>query len=160
VANYNSSGIGIENEGLYMTVGPTQALTNSLVQTLTWLCGAYGLNPNSALRGHRGFNATACPGDVLYAQLPELRGRVTQTMRAYGIPLAAEHASDEDGPTYPSVPENEPEREFYRGPARGGGRLHPLGTVEDASPFSVSLDTSRSRCPPSPGGHRFFRLTS
>ncbi|GAA1446286.1 hypothetical protein GCM10009602_32530 [Nocardiopsis tropica] len=81
--------------------------------------GVYGLNPNSAIRGHRGFNATACPGDVLYAQLPELRGRVTQTMRAYGIPLAAEHASDEDGPTYPSVPENEPEREFYHGPARG-----------------------------------------
>ena len=119
VANNNSTCIGIENEGLYMTVGPTQALTDSLVQTLTWLCGAYGLNPHSAIMGHRDFNATACPGDVLYAMLPELRNRVTQTMRAHGLSIPSPRTPAEDGPTYPAVPANEPDHEFYHGPTRG-----------------------------------------
>ena len=119
VANNNSTCIGIENEGLYTSVGPTQALTDTLVQTLAWLCGAYGLNPHGAILGHRDFNATACPGDVLYSMLPELRNRVTQTMRAYDIPIAAHQAHAEDGPTYPAVPEDEPDHEFYHGPVRG-----------------------------------------
>src|SRR5699024_10478039 len=45
VAINNSTCIGIENEGLYTSEEPTQALTDSLVETLAWLCGAYGLNP-------------------------------------------------------------------------------------------------------------------
>ncbi|MBR8742637.1 peptidoglycan recognition family protein [Nocardiopsis sp. MG754419] len=119
VANNNSTCIGIENEGLYTSASPTQALTNALVETLAWLCGAYGLNPSSAILGHRDFNATACPGDVLYGMLPDLRSRVTRTMHALDIPVSAASAPDEDGPTYPPVPEDEPEREFYHGPARG-----------------------------------------
>lgn len=118
VANYNSSAIGIENEGTYTSASPTQALTDSLVETLAWLCGAYGLNP-SAIVGHRDFNATACPGDVLYAMLPDLRNRVTQTMRALDIPIAAARAAGEDGPTHPPVPDDEPSHEFYHGPLRG-----------------------------------------
>ncbi|PWV57394.1 peptidoglycan recognition family protein [Nocardiopsis sp. L17-MgMaSL7] len=119
VANNNSTCIGIENEGTYMTQGPTQALTNTLVDTLAWLCGAYGLNPGSAIRGHRDFNATACPGDVLYSMLPELRNRVASTMRAQGIPIAAAPATTENGPTFPPVPDDEPDHEFYHGPLRG-----------------------------------------
>ncbi|MEU2946948.1 peptidoglycan recognition protein family protein [Nocardiopsis alba] len=120
VANNNNTCIGIENEGTYTSASPTQALTNTLVQTLAWLCGAYGLNPQSAILGHRDFNATACPGDVLYSMLPDLRNRVAQTMLAHDIPIAAaRHEPDENGPTYPAVPDNEPEREFYHGPTRG-----------------------------------------
>lgn len=119
VANYNSSAIGIENEGLYTSASPTQALTDSLVTTMAWLCGAYGLDPQSAIVGHRDFNATSCPGDVLYGMLPDLRNRVAQTMEAYGLPIGEHTAQDEDRPTYPSVPENEPEREFHHGPVRG-----------------------------------------
>ncbi|MFD6949597.1 N-acetylmuramoyl-L-alanine amidase [Nocardiopsis sp. TSRI0078] len=119
VANNNSTCIGIENEGLYTSVGPTGALTDSLVTTLAWLCAAYGLNPHGAILGHRDFNATACPGNVLYSMLPELRNRVARTMRAQGIALAARQEPGEDGPTYPPVPENEPDHEFYHGPTRG-----------------------------------------
>ena len=119
VANNNSTCIGIENEGLYTSVGPTQALTNTLVQTMAWLCSAYGLNPHSAILGHRDFNATACPGNVLYSMLPDLRNRVAQTMQAHGLRVPDRHESDENGPTYPAVPENEPQREFYHGPTRG-----------------------------------------
>ncbi|GHD24413.1 peptidoglycan recognition protein family protein [Nocardiopsis kunsanensis] len=120
VANYNSSAIGIENEGLYTSASPTQALSDSLVTTMAWLCGAYGLNPQNAIVGHRDFNATACPGDVLYSMLPELRNRVARTMEVYGFSTGERRSVPaEDRPTYPSVPENEPEREFYHGPARG-----------------------------------------
>ncbi|SIO89814.1 peptidoglycan recognition family protein [Nocardiopsis sp. JB363] len=118
VGNYNSTTIGIENEGTYTSASPTQALTDSLVETLAWLCGAYGLNP-SAIVGHRDFNATACPGDVLYAMLPDLRNRVTQTMGALDIPIAAARAAGENDPTYPAVPDDEPSHEFYHGPGRG-----------------------------------------
>ncbi|MFD0855585.1 peptidoglycan recognition family protein [Actinomadura adrarensis] len=83
-ANHNSHTIGIENEGLYMTVGPTTALWNRLVETCAWLCDVYGLSP-SAIVGHRDFNATACPGDVLYARLPQLRNAVAARL---GLGLA------------------------------------------------------------------------
>src|SRR5699024_9116329 len=105
VANNNSSAIVIQNEGLDTLVDPSQALTDSLVETLAWLCGAYGLNPQSAILGHRDFSATACPGDVLYAMLPELRNEVTRTMQAYGIAISEPRTPDGDGPTYPDVPE-------------------------------------------------------
>ncbi|MFD3687357.1 peptidoglycan recognition family protein [Nocardiopsis sp. NPDC058631] len=119
VANNNSTCIGIENEGTYMTTGPTQGLTNSLVATLAWLCGAYGLNPQSAIRGHRDFNATACPGNVLYAMLPNLRNAAASVLTAQGMDVDALREPSGEGPTYPPVPDDEPEREFYHGPGRG-----------------------------------------
>lgn len=119
VANYNSSAIGIENEGTYTSASPTQALTDSLVETLAWLCGAYGLNPQNAILGHRDFNATACPGDVLYAMLPDLRNAVTGVMLAQGLEIGTRTVPAQDRPTYPPVPEDEPQREFYHGPGRG-----------------------------------------
>ncbi len=75
VANNNSTCIGIENEGLYMTVNVTTALWNSLVKLVAYIAQQYGI-PTSRIRGHRDFNNTLCPGDVLYARLPELRAAV------------------------------------------------------------------------------------
>ncbi|OOC57066.1 MULTISPECIES: peptidoglycan recognition protein family protein [Nocardiopsis] len=119
VANNNSTCIGIENEGTYMEEGPTAALSESLVATLAWLCTAYKLDPHRAILGHRDFNATACPGDVLYAMLPELRDAVAEVMRARVVDLAARRVPDGEGPTRPPVPEHEPDHAFYHGPARG-----------------------------------------
>ncbi|WP_019610667.1 peptidoglycan recognition family protein [Nocardiopsis sp. CNS-639] len=119
VANNNSTCIGIENEGLYTSVSPTGALTDALVATLAWLCGAYRLDPHSAILGHRDFNATACPGDVLYALLPELRDAVADAMLAPVLGTVAHRAPAGNGPTYPTVPEDETDRLFYHGPARG-----------------------------------------
>lgn len=79
-ANHNSHTIGIENEGIYVSQQPTTALFNALVQTCAWLCTAYALNPHVAIVGHRDYVATQCPGDVLYARLPELRDRVAQAL--------------------------------------------------------------------------------
>jgi hypothetical protein len=75
VANNNSTVIGIENEGLYMTVDVTPALWNSLVQLVAYIASQYAI-PVSQIKGHRDFNSTLCPGDVLYSRLPELRSAV------------------------------------------------------------------------------------
>jgi len=80
--NHNDHTIGIENEGTYMTVQPTAALWTRLVETCAWLCDVYDLDPFDAIVGHRDYNATACPGDVLYAMLPRLRNEVAGVLSA------------------------------------------------------------------------------
>jgi hypothetical protein len=75
-ANHNDHTIGIENEGIYVTADVPRALFDSLAGTCAWLCATYGLDPLVALVGHRDYVNTACPGDRLYARLPELRRQV------------------------------------------------------------------------------------
>lgn len=75
VANNNSVCIGIENEGLYTSVNVTQQLWDSLVRLVAYIAQQYNV-PTDRIKGHRDFNATQCPGDVLYARLPELRRAV------------------------------------------------------------------------------------
>ncbi len=70
--NINSESIGIENEGLYTSASPPAALWNKLVDLVAHLCDEYSI-PTSRIKGHRDFMATACPGNVLYGMLPELR---------------------------------------------------------------------------------------
>jgi hypothetical protein len=73
--NVNSSSIGIENEGLYTSVSPPAALYNKLVDLVAHICDQYGI-ASSQIFGHRDFMATACPGNVLYGMLPQLRSDV------------------------------------------------------------------------------------
>jgi peptidoglycan hydrolase-like protein with peptidoglycan-binding domain len=75
VGNHNSEVIGIENEGLYTDVDVTPELWDSLVALVAYIAGQYG-TPVENIVGHRDFNATECPGDVLYGRLPELRTAV------------------------------------------------------------------------------------
>ncbi|HZN20806.1 MAG TPA: peptidoglycan recognition family protein [Micromonosporaceae bacterium] len=81
-ANHNDHTIGIENEGHYVSNSVPSTLFESLVSTCAWLCDFYNLNPYVAIVGHRDFVATLCPGDVLYARLPELRNRVAAVLSA------------------------------------------------------------------------------
>jgi N-acetylmuramoyl-L-alanine amidase len=74
--HHNSHTLGIENEGDYTTAPVPARLWSALVQTCVFLCAAYELNPYLAIVGHRDFNHTDCPGDVLYARLPVLRRAV------------------------------------------------------------------------------------
>jgi peptidoglycan hydrolase-like protein with peptidoglycan-binding domain len=78
-ASHNDEVIGIENEGLYTSVNVPQPLWDSLVRTVAYIAQQYGISP-SMIRGHRDFNATQCPGDVLYKRLPELRNAVAQAI--------------------------------------------------------------------------------
>ncbi|MGH3657102.1 MAG: peptidoglycan recognition protein family protein [Micromonosporaceae bacterium] len=80
--SHNDHTIGIENEGIYVDQDTTPMLFDALVQTCAWLCTAYQLDPHQAIVGHRDYNSTQCPGNVLYARLPELRDRVAQVLDA------------------------------------------------------------------------------
>ncbi|PSK95493.1 N-acetylmuramoyl-L-alanine amidase [Murinocardiopsis flavida] len=122
VADHNGHCIGIENEGIYVTDTPPKALVDSLVATLAWLCTAYSLDPQAAILGHRDFNATQCPGDVLYGMLPDIRNAVADSLAASGVrttPGARRGLPADHRPGYPAVPKQEPKRELYHGPARG-----------------------------------------
>lgn len=119
-ANHNSHTVGIENEGTYTSAKPPEALMSALVDTLAWLCAVYGLNPQTAIVGHRDYNATACPGDRLYALLPRLRDDVDreaerrESLLDQVVDIPTGHL-----PTYPEPPRDERVTQYYHGPALG-----------------------------------------
>ncbi|MFV2195530.1 peptidoglycan recognition family protein [Nocardiopsis sp. LOL_012] len=123
-ANHNSHTIGIENEGLYTSEEPPEVLFDALADTCAWLCSVYGLDPSEAIVGHRDYNATACPGDELYAMLPRLRRKVRYRLDGALIRLSyfeRRVVAPEELPGYPPVPEEERRALFYHGPAWGRG---------------------------------------
>ncbi|TNY37697.1 peptidoglycan recognition protein family protein [Thermomonospora catenispora] len=108
---HNHHTIGIENEGTYSKDPVPAQLWSSLVDTCVWLCDVYDLNPSQAIRAHRDFGETDCPGDALYGRLPELREEVAHRLHRKGgrvSPLAL-HPADASS-VRPLIP-----------PPRGGG---------------------------------------
>ncbi|RFS87540.1 N-acetylmuramoyl-L-alanine amidase [Actinomadura spongiicola] len=101
VLHHNEHTIGIENEGTYMKNGVPRGLWTSLVEVCVWLCQAYSLEPAGAIVGHRDYNNTSCPGDVLYARLPELRRTVAERLNSSP---AAGNALAAPGPVLPILP--------------------------------------------------------
>lgn len=79
VADHNSEVIGIENEGLYTDVDVPDKLWDSLVGLVAWIATQYG-RPVEDIKGHRDFNSTECPGNVLYGRLQELRDAVSDAL--------------------------------------------------------------------------------
>jgi hypothetical protein len=75
----NDKAIGIENEGTYTSATPPAALYDQLVQFCAYICQQYNI-PSSQIFGHRDYIATACPGDVLYGMLPQLRTDVAAAL--------------------------------------------------------------------------------
>ncbi|MYT23830.1 N-acetylmuramoyl-L-alanine amidase [Streptomyces sp. SID7760] len=82
----NTIAIGIENEGTYVTEDPRPEQYDALVNLCVTICRQYGLRAYQ-IYGHRDFNNTQCPGDRLYAMLPQLRADVAA--RIGGTPTAA-----------------------------------------------------------------------
>ncbi|GAA0246321.1 hypothetical protein GCM10009527_048780 [Actinomadura nitritigenes] len=80
VLHNNEHTLGIENEGNYMNTAPPGRLWASLMEVCVWLCRAYDLDPGEAIVGHRDYNETSCPGDVLYSRLPALRRAVADRL--------------------------------------------------------------------------------
>jgi hypothetical protein len=77
---HNDHTLGIENEGDYRKAPVPGKLWSALVETCAWLCAEYRLDPLRSIVGHRDLVNTDCPGDVLYARLPELREEVAQSL--------------------------------------------------------------------------------
>ncbi|GAA4892909.1 peptidoglycan hydrolase-like protein with peptidoglycan-binding domain [Stackebrandtia albiflava] len=86
----NPYSIGIENEGTYTSVAPPAALYDSLVAFCAHACHQYGIAA-SQIFGHRDYMSTACPGDRLYAMLPQLRADVADLL------------GTDPGPVWPTV---------------------------------------------------------
>ncbi|HWH96662.1 MAG TPA: peptidoglycan recognition protein, partial [Baekduia sp.] len=95
---YNSHSTGIANIGTFTDVGQTEAALDAMARLIAWKLPLHGapvtgqvvltsgggdLNRYSSgtpvtlerISGHRDGDATACPGDALYAQLPDVRRR-------------------------------------------------------------------------------------
>ena len=85
-SGYNSVSTGVANLGEFSREGQTPAGMGALARLLAWKLGLHGVPAEGRvtaagrtferISGHRDANATACPGDALYAQLPDLRRRV------------------------------------------------------------------------------------
>ena len=74
--NGNAGSLGIVVCGNYQNILPTQAQINALVTQITLWCQTYGINPDH-LFGHRDFDTPkTCPGQHLYARLPDIRAAV------------------------------------------------------------------------------------
>lgn len=85
----NTGNIGISYMGNLHIAGenPTPAALESLIGMWSWLAFHYGVSPDSLL-GHQNYSATACPGDNLYSELPDLRNGIRQTL-GFGAPFVA-----------------------------------------------------------------------
>jgi hypothetical protein len=92
--HHNAHTIGIENEGTYVHDAVPARLWQSLVGVCTWLCVAHALDPATAIVGHRDYNSTDCPGDVLYHRLPELRRQVARALARVEPDPPVDEASD------------------------------------------------------------------
>lgn len=73
--DYNWRSLGIHLCGNFELEEPTPEQVESLALLLADLCETYGLE-TEAIVGHRDCLATLCPGEALYARLPEVRDTV------------------------------------------------------------------------------------
>ena len=97
---YNTQSTGIANLGTFSNSGQSAAGLDALARLLSWKLAVHGVPPTGTvvvksgggslnrypagtpvtlqrISGHRDGDATACPGDGLYSQLPQLRQMVT-----------------------------------------------------------------------------------
>ncbi len=109
--SYNYGSVGVCGMGTYgntsNSVLPSAELLAGLVDVSAWQCSRVLLHPLESsffvdkttqnIAGHRDYNATACPGDNLYAQLPALRSSVWAEIVAH-TPAYQAHYLSHDAP--------------------------------------------------------------
>ncbi|MGI8333346.1 peptidoglycan recognition protein family protein [Actinomadura scrupuli] len=124
--SHNHHTLGIENEGNYMKSPVPERLWDALRDVCVWLCRIYDLDPYKAIVGHRDFNRTECPGDVLYGRLPELRRGVAARLSGHDPSVLAQDpltpgAADPTGSPV-AMPPLSPEPTGAMPPSLGSGR--------------------------------------
>jgi len=92
----NTGSVGVALLGNFSTTSPTNAAINGLQATLAWKADRHDIDPNGAqwftradgtsvnlpnISGHRDTKSTACPGDVLWNRLPEIRTNVARIIQ-------------------------------------------------------------------------------
>ncbi len=77
----NRHTIGVNLVGNFEESYPTKRQMESASMLLAALCTVYRIEASEhTIVGHRDKNATLCPGEHLYARLPDLRARATKIM--------------------------------------------------------------------------------
>ena len=89
---FNRESTGVAAMGTFTSEPVPAALYAGIRNLLTWKLAVHGVNAQSqvqvgdrgvpAVSGHRDLNATECPGDALYALLPQLRNEVAAGIQA------------------------------------------------------------------------------
>jgi hypothetical protein len=90
--NYNSWSTGVSVLGNYQVAVPTQASVDAIKRLLAWKFTLSGIPATGTvvangrtfnrISGHRDGFSTTCPGQYLYAKLPEIRSGVASLMGA------------------------------------------------------------------------------
>ena len=90
---FNGGTMGVSVMGTYTSELPTDTSTGTLKQLLAWKCTDSKINPLgngfhtssgkdlSVICGHRDVKSTECPGNALYAELPEIRNEVNELIK-------------------------------------------------------------------------------
>ena len=109
---YNAQTTGISNLGTFTEVPQSDAAIGAMAKLIRWKLARHGVRKNGTTRmtsaggpaarypagttrrfnrvsGHRDTGITACPGEQLYRQLPELRERVGERLHP-GAPVVVE----------------------------------------------------------------------
>jgi len=78
--NHNTGTTGIAVLGTFTDVAPSGAAEGTLTDLIRWKFKVHGVNPfeqdAAHIYGHRDVNATECPGQVFYNDLPFIRNNV------------------------------------------------------------------------------------
>lgn len=96
VFGFNPGNVGVALIGEFTDAAPSRVALRSLTRTLAVLAAAGGLDPlavgtyvnpitaatlqTATISGHRDWLSTECPGEQLYALLPEIRRRVAKLL--------------------------------------------------------------------------------
>jgi hypothetical protein len=174
---FNSVSTGVACIGTFMTVAPPVAALDAIAHVVGWKLSLHGIPVDGTVTvtsaggetnrypagtpvtfqrvsGHRDGNATSCPGDVLYSQMPELRIRAAQyagplagvTVRAAATKLRGVTSAVLSGALRfadGSSPAGAPVDILY---ATGGSAFSPITTVRCAADgqWSTTIDLPRT----------------
>ncbi|MCP4104208.1 MAG: peptidoglycan recognition protein [Desulfobacteraceae bacterium] len=90
---YNHGTLGFSFMGTYTDVSPSNQMLASSKRLLAWKCDQKNTDPSGSspvlydntirpnIMGHRNVSATACPGNILYNLLPQIRNDVVSLIR-------------------------------------------------------------------------------
>ena len=72
----NRESLGIALDGNFCEEAPTAAQIESCAMLLAIVAASFGVPTDGGhIVGHRDLDATACPGDALYTEIPEIVGK-------------------------------------------------------------------------------------
>lgn len=110
----NSGTMGICLLGTFMTQVPNEAAINTLNKLISWKAIQSNLDPEGSsahplnqelgtIAGHRDGCSTACPGDALYAMLPQIREKSLEIIQDCGVfPGLSVNTSKEEMTIFPN----------------------------------------------------------